>query len=103
SDPDAGSADRAPRLPRAIMIGWGIGTLGPVIVLSATNALLLRFITDFVGLSAAVASALIGLSKLYDAFADPAMGWISDHTRSRAGRRRPYLLVGGALLAVSLF
>ena len=87
---------------RPMMMGWGLGTLGPVIVLTATNALLLRFMTDFVGISAAVASLLIGLSKLYDAFADPTMGWISDRTRSRWGRRRPYLLLGGALLAMSM-
>ena len=85
-----------------MMFGWGMGTLGPVIVLSATNALLLRFMTDFVGLSAAIASLLIGASKLYDAFADPTMGWISDHTRSRWGRRRPYLVLGGILLAISM-
>lgn len=89
-------------LPRPMMMGWGLGTLGPVIVLTATNALLLRFMTDYVGLSAAIASSLIGLSKLYDAFADPAMGWISDHTKSRWGRRRPYLLLGGLLLAISM-
>ena len=84
------------------MMGWGLGTLGPVIVLTSTNALLLRFMTDYVGVSAAVASLLIGLSKLYDAFADPTMGWLSDRTRSRWGRRRPYLLLGGAMLAVSM-
>ena len=89
-------------LPRSMMIGWGMGTLGPVIVVSATNALLLRFMTDFVGLGAALAASLIGFSKLYDAFADPSMGWLSDRTDSRWGRRRPYLLLGGALLAISM-
>ncbi len=104
AEPEPAQAAAAARsLTRTTMVGWGIGTLGPVIVLSATNALLLRFITDFVGLSAALAATLIGLSKLYDAFADPAMGWLSDRTRSRWGRRRPYLLAGGALLALSVF
>ena len=85
-----------------MMIGWGIGTIGPIMLLSSVNALQLRFITDFVGLSAGVASLLIVISKLYDAFADPTMGWISDHTTSRWGRRRPYLIVGGLMLALSL-
>lgn len=103
--PAATAAAAAPTtaLPTWVMAGWGLGTLGPVIVLSATNALLLRFMTDYVGLGAGIASLLIGVSKLYDAFADPAMGWVSDHTRSRWGRRRPYLVAGGALLALSLF
>jgi GPH family glycoside/pentoside/hexuronide:cation symporter len=84
------------------MIAWGIGTLGPVTVLTATNALLLRFLTDNYGLAAGLAATLIAVSKFYDAFADVAMGIVSDRTRSRWGRRRPYLIGGAVLLAVSL-
>lgn len=35
--------------------------------------------------------------RLWDAFTDPIMGWISDHARTRWGRRRPFILVGGVL------
>lgn len=101
ASPDAAAFSKPP-LPRLMKVGWGVGTVGPMIVLSSTNALQLRFITDFVGLSAGVASLLLVISKLYDAFFDPAMGWISDHTRGRWGRRRPYLVVGGLMLALSL-
>ncbi|MFM6828951.1 MAG: MFS transporter [Novosphingobium sp.] len=83
-------------------MGWGLGTLGPVTVLTASNVLLLRYLTDHVGIAAALASSLIGFSKLLDAFLDPAMGWLSDRTKSRMGRRRPYLLGGGVLLAMAV-
>jgi Na+/melibiose symporter-like transporter len=39
------------QLSRGMMISWGVGTLGPVTVLTATNALLLRYLTDFYGLA----------------------------------------------------
>ena len=71
-------------LSRGAMIAWGIGTLGPVTVLTATNALLLRFLTDNYGLAAGLAATLIAASKFYDAFADIAMGVVSD-TRRAAG------------------
>ena len=89
-------------LSRGAMIAWGIGTLGPVTVLTATNALLLRFLTDNYGLAAGLAASLIAISKFYDAFADVAMGVVSDRTKSRWGRRRPYLIFGAVLLAISI-
>ena len=89
-------------LTRGAMIAWGIGTLGPVTVLTATNNLLLRFLTDNYGLAAGLAATLIAVSKFYDAFADMAMGALSDRTKSRWGRRRPYLIFGAILLAISI-
>ncbi len=90
------------RLTRGMMIAWGIGTLGPVTVLTATNALLLRYLTDVYGLAAGLAASLIAVSKLYDIFADVGMGVISDRTNTRWGRRRPFLIIGAVLLAVSI-
>ena len=98
-----GSADGViERLPLSVRMGWGIGTLGPVTVLTATNVVLLRYMTDFVGISAGVAASLIAFSKIFDAFADPTMGVVSDRTRSRWGRRRPYLVLGGVMLAIAV-
>lgn len=67
------------------------------------SVILLVFFTDRIGIEAAVASTIIMLSKLWDAVSDPLMGLISDNTRwSRLGRRRPYMIVGGALIPVAL-
>jgi GPH family glycoside/pentoside/hexuronide:cation symporter len=99
---EAHGAAPAARLTRPMMIAWGIGTLGPVTVLTATNALLLRFMTDIYGVAAGVAASLIAISKFYDVFADVACGVASDRTVSRFGRRRPYLIGGAVLLALSV-
>jgi GPH family glycoside/pentoside/hexuronide:cation symporter len=94
---------RLKTLPYRAVVGWGLGTLPMAIYFNAFNVLALRFFTDFVGIAAASAGLLIGLSKLYDAFSDPLMGMLSDRTNSRFGRRRPYLLLGGLLCGVSLY
>jgi GPH family glycoside/pentoside/hexuronide:cation symporter len=49
------------------------------------------------GLNPAVIGLVFALMRLYDAVTDPLMGWISDNTRSRWGRRRPYIFVGAIL------
>jgi len=90
-------------LPKRLIIGWGLGTLPMAIYFNAFNILALRYLTDVVGLAAATAGLLISVSKIYDAVSDPIMGSISDRTRSRAGRRRPYLLLGGVLCGLSIY
>jgi len=46
------------------------------------------------GMSPALVGLIGALPRLTDALTDPAMGYISDHTKSRWGRRRPYIFVG---------
>jgi len=58
------------------------------------------FLTDVVGISPYWAGAVFLLGKVWDAVNDPAMGIISDNTRSKRGRRRPYFLFGAPLVAV---
>lgn len=96
---------RAPargQLSLRVCLGWGTGTIGVAILFNTVNLLLLRFLTDFLGIAAAVGGLVLAASKIYDAVTDPLMGVITDRTRSRFGRRRPYLLLGGLLAAASL-
>jgi GPH family glycoside/pentoside/hexuronide:cation symporter len=95
------AASAPPRLDTSLCIGWGVGSLGMSLMFSATGVLMLRYLVDYAGVAAGVAGLLIGLSKFYDALVDPLVGVASDRTRSRWGRRRPYLLWGGLLSAAS--
>ncbi len=61
----------------------------------------LRFLTDVVRINPILAGTVILLSKIWDAVSDPIMGSISDNTRSRFGRRKPYLLAGFFLIIIA--
>lgn len=58
----------------------------------------LRFLTDVVRINPILAGTVILISKIWDAVSDPLMGSLSDNTRSRFGRRRPYMLAGFFLI-----
>lgn len=89
------------KLPLKTCIAWGMGTLSVGALFNSVNVLLLSYLVDFAGLTAVLAGTLIGWSKLYDAFIDPIVGNMSDKSRSPMGRRRPFLVWGGLLLAIA--
>ncbi|MDZ7794865.1 MAG: MFS transporter [Spirochaetia bacterium] len=61
----------------------------------------LFYLTNVVGLSPAVSGIIIGLGSIWDGLSDPMMGYISDNTRTRLGRRRVFFLIGIIPIAVS--
>ena len=63
----------------------------------------LIFMTDIVGISPFIAGMILSVAVLWDAITDPIMGIISDRTRSRFGRRRPYLLAVAAPFGIILW
>lgn len=62
---------------------------------------LLKYYTDYTALDARLAGIALLLGKAFDAVSDPVMGWVSDHVRTRWGRRRPWFLVGSLPLSLS--
>ena len=90
-------SDSPQTLSTGLCLGWGLGSLSMSAMFNAMSLLLLAFMVEHVGIAAATAGLLILVSKIYDAVTDPLMGVLTDRTKSRWGRRRPYLLLGGFL------
>lgn len=72
-------------------LGDAAGQVG-LNALTSTVGIVVYFYTDKVGVAAAAAGTILLAAKLVDAFTDLTMGWIVDHTSSRWGRARPWLL-----------
>lgn len=82
-------------------IGFGMGDIYGGGSMLIVGSLYLIFLTDVVRLNPALAGVVLLLSKGWDAVSDPLMGVISDRTRTRFGRRRPYFLAGVVLIFLS--
>lgn len=89
-------------LPVSLCMGFAIGTVGVSIMLNTVTTYFPAFMATVLGQSTAIAGLLLTLSKLYDVVADIIIGSLSDRTKSRWGRRRPFLAIGGVVSAASL-
>lgn len=92
--------DPASGLTRRVGVGWAIGELGIATYIGITMSYLLFYLTQALGISPVWAGLALLIPRLWDALIDPLVGAISDRTRSRMGRRRPFLLVGGLTFGV---
>lgn len=75
---------------------WGGG--GQTLV----AVLYLVYLTNILGVSPGVAGTALLIAKIWDAVIDPFLGVIGDNTRTRWGRRRPYLIFGGLFLLITM-
>ena len=80
------------RLPGRIKLGYGAGEFAGSIFWLTIAFWLMNYLTDEVGLSAGLAGTALMIGKIWDAVTDPAVGFLSDKTRTRWGRRKPWFL-----------
>jgi Na+/melibiose symporter-like transporter len=90
-------------LSRSVKLGYGIGQLGDAIVHFSFETLVFFYYSQVLGISATLAGAAVFIALVFDALSDPLVGSLSDSTRSRLGRRHPYMFAGPLPLAVFFY
>ena len=93
------STSRRDRAPLTQKAAFGAGNLVNNLLPGALGVFMFFLLTAF-GMDPFLAGLLGGLPRIYDAITDPIMGFISDNTRSRFGRRRPYIFIGAIMSGV---
>lgn len=89
------------RIPLTQKLVYSAGGFAITLLISSTALFLLNFYTDVALVPPAIASSALLIGKTWDTINDPLMGWLSDRTRSRHGRRRVYLVYGALPLALT--
>ena len=90
-------------VPTKEKVFYGMGALMDGGGVALMSCVMLKYMEGGLGIPMAVASTIMMVAKIWDAITDPLMGFISDNTRGRYGRRKPYMVVGGVLLIIGIF
>lgn len=91
-----------PKLPFISKFAYGMGDVGCNFCWMFVSNFIMIFYTDVFGISMGAVAMLMLLSKFWGAITDPIVGALSDKTRSRIGRYRPWLLFGAPAAAIML-
>jgi GPH family glycoside/pentoside/hexuronide:cation symporter len=94
------AAGRTDHISFGQLAAYSAGGIIPIALFNIAGQLVGLMGNISLGLSAFWLGLIMIIPRLWDAFSDPIVGHLSDNTRSRLGRRRPYLLIGGIAVAV---
>lgn len=94
----------SPAPPLTALIQWAYAA--PAFALAVVGipvyVYLPKFYADVVGIEITAMGTILASVRIFDAVTDPLMGYLSDRTVSRFGRRRPYIAAGALFVALSI-
>ncbi len=85
------------------MVAYGLPRSGSAMMFVMVAIYLSKFYTDTLLLAPAFVAWTFLIGRLWDGLTDPVMGYLSDATRTRMGRRRPYFLLSALPVAIAYF
>ncbi|MBP0016061.1 MAG: MFS transporter [Cyanobacteria bacterium SBLK] len=80
----------------------GFTEFGLAIPGNITSVFFLFFLTNIAGLNPVLAGSVLLIGRVWDAINDPLIGWLSDRTQSRWGKRYPWIIFGIVPLGISI-
>lgn len=92
---------KSEQLSMSTKLFYGFGSVAFGVKDQGFSYLLLIFYNQVVGLPSATVGLAIMVALIFDSFLDPIMGQVSDNTRSKWGRRHPYMYAAAIPVAVS--
>ncbi len=82
--------------------GWGLADMGIVVFVVVKQLLVLVFLTAYLGVPVGIAGAVTTAVLVFDMITDPLVGYFSDRTKSRFGRRAPWMAIGAVVMAAAM-
>ena len=82
--------------------GWGLADMGVVVFVVVKQLLVLAYLTAVLGVPVGIAGFVTTAVLVFDMITDPLIGYLSDRTKSRFGRRAPWMFVGVLVMAAGM-
>ncbi len=82
--------------------GWGLADMGIVVFVVVKQLLILTYLTAFLGVPVGIAGFVTTAVLVFDMITDPLIGYLSDRTQSRYGRRAPWMFIGVLVMSAGM-
>ena len=82
--------------------GWGLADMGIVVFVVVKQLLILTYLTAFLGVPVGIAGFVTTAVLIFDMITDPLIGYLSDRTQRRYGRRAPWMFIGVLVMSAGM-
>lgn len=89
------------KVSKGSKIGYGAGMASERLQATSLNQMANPIFHDILGIDPRIVGSCLGISRVIDAITDPIIGYLSDNTRSKFGRRRPWIALSAILCAIT--
>ncbi len=97
------TAEPSGSLTKSTLFYYGLSDLPVMLTIIPMAIWLSRFYTGDMGLSLAAVANILLFARLFDVVTDPIMGYVSDHTRTRWGRRKPWMVIAVPFMMLGIY
>ena len=91
------------RLSKSTLFCYSLADMPVMMSIFPVIVFIPRYYSNEVGISVATIGTVMLIARVFDVITDPLMGYISDHTRSRWGRRKPYIALSVPFMMISIY
>jgi GPH family glycoside/pentoside/hexuronide:cation symporter len=100
---NGGAKSISERLPVSVKLAFGTPAFAGAAMAIPIGVLMPHFYSDVIRVPLGYIAIAIALARSFDALTDPVMGWLSDRTKTRWGRRKPYIALGAPFTALAFY
>jgi GPH family glycoside/pentoside/hexuronide:cation symporter len=97
------SLDNSSKVPFSKKLAYSVPAYALAVIGIPVYVYIPKFYTDVVGINVILLGYILFSVRIFDAVTDPVIGYLSDRTQTRFGRRRPYIAVGAIFVAITMF